>query len=102
MTEALKAAAASFFAHGGDLLDLDIYPDNKASMKVAQKAGFKFDSCGRHYLTRADFNTSIAVSDRKKGTIKCDAIGQTVCGAAERTVNVLKVYQKGTHRAARS
>lgn len=102
MTEALKAAAASFFAHGGDLLELDIYPDNKASMKVAQKAGFKFDSCGRHYLTRADFNTSIAVANRKKDTIKCDAIGQTVCGAAERTADVLKVYQKGAHRAARS
>lgn len=102
MTDALKAAAASFFAHGGSLLELDIYPDNTASMKVAQKVGFKFDSCGRYYLTRADFNTSIAVANRKKDTIKCDAIGQTVCGAAERTADVLKVYQKGAHRAARS
>lgn len=62
MGESLKLVAASFFAHGGDLLSLDIHPDNKASLKVAQKAGFRYNHCVGHYLNRDDFYANLPIN----------------------------------------
>ncbi len=59
--ESLMLLAASFFSHGGDLLSLDIYPNNSASLKVAQKADFKYNDCVGYYLTRADFEKSAVI-----------------------------------------
>lgn len=59
--ESLMLAAASFFSHGGDLLSLDIYPNNYPSLKVAQKADFKYNDSVGHYLTRASFEKSAVI-----------------------------------------
>lgn len=59
--ESLMLLAASFFSHGGDLLNLDIYPNNYSSLKVAQKADFKYNDCVGYYLTRAAFEKAAVI-----------------------------------------
>lgn len=85
MSESLKLVKESFFAHGGELLKLDIYSDNKASAKVAQKAGFKYHECVGHYLTRADFELS-----RLNGKVAVSSDEVTTCPPlkAQRMMNI--------------
>lgn len=108
MVEGLKLVTASFFAHGGDILNLDISPDNKASLKVAQKAGFKYDMSAGHYLTRSDvdssdlglFNINQVHNKGMQGGIMSPL--KVTCVTTGKRVNEDIVNIKGKHHVGRS